>query len=66
MYQQMSRSGDQSEARPPAFTQLPTHWRRDERLSQPCPARELNPDLWCGSAIRHHSTTGPYIVRQHH
>ncbi|GFV66696.1 hypothetical protein TNCV_2595161 [Trichonephila clavipes] len=65
----MSRSDGQSEARPPVFkspsklgTPLSTHCSRDERLSQPCPTRKLNSDLWCGSAIRYHSTTGPSNV----
>ncbi|GFW18798.1 hypothetical protein TNCV_5132511 [Trichonephila clavipes] len=40
-------------------THLSTHCSRDERLSRPCPAREQNPDLWCGSAICYHSTTRP-------
>ncbi|GFX80710.1 hypothetical protein TNCV_758171 [Trichonephila clavipes] len=60
----MSQSGGQSEARPPVFkspsklgTHLSTHCIMDERLSQSCPAREYNPDLWCESTIRYHSTT---------
>ncbi|GFW96686.1 uncharacterized protein TNCV_2847421 [Trichonephila clavipes] len=59
MHEQMSGSGGQSEARPPLFksssklgTHLSTHCIRDQRLSRPCPARESNPDLWCGSVIR--------------
>ncbi|GFV13872.1 hypothetical protein TNCV_523511 [Trichonephila clavipes] len=39
---------------------LSTHCSRDESLSRPCTAREEKPDLWCGNAIRYHSTTGPY------
>ncbi|GFT75193.1 uncharacterized protein TNCV_2245291 [Trichonephila clavipes] len=45
MHEQMSQSGDQSEARPPVFkspsklgTLLATHCSRDERLNLPCPA----------------------------
>ncbi|GFV48175.1 hypothetical protein TNCV_3554541 [Trichonephila clavipes] len=45
--QMSSRSGGQSEARPPALksssklgTHLSTHCSRDERLSRPCPPRE--------------------------
>ncbi|GFW12361.1 hypothetical protein TNCV_816161 [Trichonephila clavipes] len=59
MHEKMSRSGGQSEARPPELkppsklgTHLSIHCSRDERLSRPCPAREYNPDLWCGSVIR--------------
>ncbi|GFS77400.1 hypothetical protein TNCV_4566311 [Trichonephila clavipes] len=43
----MFRLGGQSEAKPPVLSSqaslgsLTTHWR-DERLSQPCPARGLN------------------------
>ncbi|GFV63262.1 uncharacterized protein TNCV_1732021 [Trichonephila clavipes] len=47
MHEQMSRSGGQSEARPPVFkspsklgTHLSTHCSRDERLCRPCLARE--------------------------
>ncbi|GFU56810.1 hypothetical protein TNCV_2539801 [Trichonephila clavipes] len=43
----MSRSGGQFKARPPVFmslskldTPLSTHCSKDERLSQPCPARK--------------------------
>ncbi|GFU54391.1 hypothetical protein TNCV_3365821 [Trichonephila clavipes] len=64
----MPRSGGQSKARPPVFkspsklgTHLSTHCSMDESLSRPCLAREENPDLRCGSAIRYHSATGPYI-----
>ncbi|GFU46601.1 hypothetical protein TNCV_1546201 [Trichonephila clavipes] len=62
----MSRSDGQSEARPQCFkspsklgTHLSTHCSRDERLSRPCPPQEKNPNLWCGSAIRYHSTPRP-------
>ncbi|GFU99542.1 hypothetical protein TNCV_4082651 [Trichonephila clavipes] len=65
----MSRSGGQSEVSPPVLkfpsklgTHLSTHCRRDERLSRPFPTREQILDLWCGSAIRYHSITGPYQV----
>ncbi|GFX18232.1 hypothetical protein TNCV_4305341 [Trichonephila clavipes] len=68
----MSRSDGQSEVRPPVFkspsklgTHLSTHCSKDERLSRPCPAREKNPDLWCGSAIRYHSTTRPNSFHSH-
>ncbi|GFX25051.1 hypothetical protein TNCV_4260181 [Trichonephila clavipes] len=47
VHEQISRSGDQSEARPPVFkspsklgTHLSTLSSRDERLSQPCPDRK--------------------------
>ncbi|GFW11758.1 hypothetical protein TNCV_1083041 [Trichonephila clavipes] len=55
VHEQMSRSGGKSEARDP---HLSTHCSRNERLSRPCPARKWNTDLWGGSAIRYHSTTG--------
>ncbi|GFX66241.1 uncharacterized protein TNCV_342151 [Trichonephila clavipes] len=49
----MSRSGGQSEVRPPVFkspsklgTHLSSHCNRDERLTRPCSAREENLDLW--------------------
>ncbi|GFW99598.1 hypothetical protein TNCV_3418311 [Trichonephila clavipes] len=48
MYEQMSRSGGQSEARLPVFkfpskldTHLSTHCSRDERLSRPCPISDV-------------------------
>ncbi|GFV47332.1 transposable element Tcb2 transposase [Trichonephila clavipes] len=66
----MFGSGGQSEARPLVFkspsklgAHLLTHCSRDERLSQPCPAREYCPDLWkdlidelkiFGMSSRHH------------
>ncbi|GFW17700.1 hypothetical protein TNCV_2652571 [Trichonephila clavipes] len=60
--------GGQSEARPPGLkspsklgTHLLTYCSRDEKLSRPCPSREQNPDLWCSSVIRYHSTTGPSV-----
>ncbi|GFW08149.1 uncharacterized protein TNCV_2979161 [Trichonephila clavipes] len=47
VHEQMSRSGGQSEVRPPVLkspsklgTHLSTHCSRDERMSRPCPARE--------------------------
>ncbi|GFW42350.1 uncharacterized protein TNCV_239471 [Trichonephila clavipes] len=47
VHKHMSRSGGQSEAKPPVFkspsklgTHLSTYCSRDERLSRPCPARE--------------------------
>ncbi|GFX97984.1 hypothetical protein TNCV_4906351 [Trichonephila clavipes] len=62
----MSRSVGQSESALSVFkspsklgTQLSNHGSRDERLSRPCRAREQNPDLWCGSATRYCSITGP-------
>ncbi|GFW98995.1 hypothetical protein TNCV_1782141 [Trichonephila clavipes] len=42
-------------------THLSTHCSRNEWLSQPCIPREYSPDLWCESAIRYHSTTGPIM-----
>ncbi|GFX35797.1 hypothetical protein TNCV_745901 [Trichonephila clavipes] len=60
----MSRSGGQYEVRLLVFkfpsnigTPSSTHCIRDERLSRPCPAREYNPCMWCGSAVLYHSTT---------
>ncbi|GFX38145.1 hypothetical protein TNCV_3837441 [Trichonephila clavipes] len=60
----MSRSGGQSEARPPVFksssklgTHLLTHCSRDERHSQPYPARECNPD------VRKTGTDGSDVVQ---
>ncbi|GFW54527.1 hypothetical protein TNCV_2232011 [Trichonephila clavipes] len=60
----MPRSSGQSEARSPVSpskfdTQLSTHCSGYASQSRPCPTRELNPGLWCGSAIRYHLTTGP-------
>ncbi|GFX81506.1 ATP-binding cassette sub-family A member 17 [Trichonephila clavipes] len=63
--EQISQSGGQSEARPQCLslqapsklgTQLSTHGSGDERLSQPCPAWEQNPDLYvgCKSSLRPH------------
>ncbi|GFU78672.1 hypothetical protein TNCV_2302831 [Trichonephila clavipes] len=47
VHEQVSRSGGQSEARPPVIkfpsklgTHLSTYCSRKERLSRPCPARE--------------------------
>ncbi|GFW15458.1 hypothetical protein TNCV_4655981 [Trichonephila clavipes] len=47
VYEQMYRSGGQSEVKPQVFkspnklgTHLSTHCSREERLGRPCPARE--------------------------
>ncbi|GFX01796.1 hypothetical protein TNCV_1021991 [Trichonephila clavipes] len=66
----MSRSGGQFEAKPSVFlsqiklgTHLSTHFNRDEKLNQLCPANtsevwaehvDRTPDIWRESAIRSH------------
>ncbi|GFX36745.1 hypothetical protein TNCV_4826951 [Trichonephila clavipes] len=48
-------------AKVPKQAHLSTHCSRDERLSQPCPAQELNPDLWCGSTKCCHWTLTSHL-----
>ncbi|GFY18983.1 hypothetical protein TNCV_3876711 [Trichonephila clavipes] len=62
VYEQMSQSCGQSESRP-YDTYLLAYCSRNKSQSRPCPAREKKPDLWCGSAIRYHTTTGPTVVQ---